>query len=264
MNQQEVIDMAHESGAYHCFHTPSGWNDGDYIVSPEELQRFALLVAAKEREECAKVCDDMARIDTNDDKWTITRTMAFRETAEAIRSKVSTVPISKGKQRVRNEQLIKSFNSIEKFNKLIGNKHSYKSVLNQLQRVHEELNETLSAIDKKNNVELLDGVCDLLVVNLGLVAKMEALGYDVFSALNEVCENNLSKFTAEQALAQHTKNHYEGLHTPVEIVYDEEYNLYGVKRVEDLKLLKPLNYVGVDLSSFTPPPPPTGELQNGK
>ncbi len=49
-----VIEMACEAGAY----SPN--NPDDYAFSVKELERFAALVAAAEREACAKVIDEMA------------------------------------------------------------------------------------------------------------------------------------------------------------------------------------------------------------
>ena len=36
------------------------WINDFWTITQEELERFAALVAAKEREECAKVCEDNA------------------------------------------------------------------------------------------------------------------------------------------------------------------------------------------------------------
>jgi hypothetical protein len=44
MNKEDIIRMAREV------------HDG-VVFMPEDLERFAALVAAHEREECAKVCD---------------------------------------------------------------------------------------------------------------------------------------------------------------------------------------------------------------
>lgn len=176
----------------------------------------------------------------------------------------------------REHQFKTAFRSVELFNKLIGTEASEKSVFNQLERVQEELTETFNAIaidmndvrdvpDKKpewhllpyhtfeQKVEFLDGVCDQLVVVIGLIAKMEALGYDVFGALNEVCDNNNSKFTKELIVSQYTQRHYEEeLDTPCNIVYNEEHKLYGVRRDVDLKLMKPINYKSVNIEKYVP------------
>jgi len=59
MTQDEIIEMARQAGMRLDKH-----NGG--FVDASELKRFAKLVAAKEREACAKVCDDLYRV------WTLT------------------------------------------------------------------------------------------------------------------------------------------------------------------------------------------------
>ena len=54
MNKEDIIRMAGGAG----FASP----DGSFITwdaSDEQLERFAALVAAAEREACAKVCEDI-------------------------------------------------------------------------------------------------------------------------------------------------------------------------------------------------------------
>jgi hypothetical protein len=54
MNREDIIRVAREAGLRLDKH-----NGG--FVDQSELLRFAALVAAAEREECAKVCDDKAK-----------------------------------------------------------------------------------------------------------------------------------------------------------------------------------------------------------
>jgi len=54
MNRDDVIRMARESS----FTENSGF-DGCFVCNPHSLERFAALVAAAEREACAKVCEDI-------------------------------------------------------------------------------------------------------------------------------------------------------------------------------------------------------------
>lgn len=61
MNQDEIIEMASEAGMVHdedddSFFSPSNLGMDVHI---NDLKRFAALVAAAEREACAKVCDDV-------------------------------------------------------------------------------------------------------------------------------------------------------------------------------------------------------------
>ena len=56
MTPDEIIRMAREAGA--DFVMRSDRTIGYEFYSDEQLERFAALVAAHEREECAKVCDE--------------------------------------------------------------------------------------------------------------------------------------------------------------------------------------------------------------
>ena len=84
MTQDEIIEMAKEAGFY--------INDELTITSPfiedicisPMLKQFAKLVAAKEREACAKVCEELAelsRISDSDSMW------EWGECASAIRAR---------------------------------------------------------------------------------------------------------------------------------------------------------------------------------
>jgi hypothetical protein len=53
MNREEIIRMAQECQFAHYYES------GDLVAMPQ-LERFAALVAAHEREACAKVCDVLA------------------------------------------------------------------------------------------------------------------------------------------------------------------------------------------------------------
>lgn len=84
MTQEEIIDMARQShlgvtlthfGCVGQFIEGSNWT--------EEIEAFAKLVAAKEREACAKVCDTT----WNGDADTYDYTEACNDCAEAIRER---------------------------------------------------------------------------------------------------------------------------------------------------------------------------------
>ena len=55
MNREDIIKLAREAG-FEVYGTDVWITDGWWL---EELERFAALVAAHEREACAKVCDGM-------------------------------------------------------------------------------------------------------------------------------------------------------------------------------------------------------------
>ena len=89
-----------------------------------------------------------------------------------------------------------SFYNIYQFNDLAGNLEDVdnKSIERQLSYIEEELTETFAAFDSGDKVELLDGACDLWVTVVGLLQKLESLGYNVKEAMQRVDENNLTKF----------------------------------------------------------------------
>ena len=80
MTRDEIIRMAREAGAK----TPRSIWPPTLAMSidfkPEQLERFAALVAAAEREACAKVCDEY------DGSWYAYRKGA-QECAAAIRAR---------------------------------------------------------------------------------------------------------------------------------------------------------------------------------
>ena len=56
MDREEIIRMAREA----CDQAPrEDWNSTAWVFGDETLERFATLVAAHERESCARLCDQM-------------------------------------------------------------------------------------------------------------------------------------------------------------------------------------------------------------
>ena len=61
MTRDDILRMAREAGATKVdAEDPQCWV-GAIAFETDELERFAALVAAAEREACAKVCDDKAK-----------------------------------------------------------------------------------------------------------------------------------------------------------------------------------------------------------
>jgi hypothetical protein len=55
MTQDEIIKMAKQAGFERLGH-----DDCDYVCYPDDIEAFAILVAEKEREACAKLCEEYA------------------------------------------------------------------------------------------------------------------------------------------------------------------------------------------------------------
>ena len=79
MTQDEIIEIARFAGG--CDITSNGWASWVGTQSTEFLERFANLVAAKEREACAKVCEEYASANTS---WT---KAAVKDCAAIIRAR---------------------------------------------------------------------------------------------------------------------------------------------------------------------------------
>ena len=77
MNRDDIIYMAREARL--C---DEDGRDSDSIVITDYLERFAKLVATSEREECAKVCENIAT-----ETYGMTNLREYGECAEAIRER---------------------------------------------------------------------------------------------------------------------------------------------------------------------------------
>ena len=89
-----------------------------------------------------------------------------------------------------------AFEQVRKFNEIAGvfEKVDEESINLQLSLCFEELEETITAFEKGDAVELLDGAVDIFVTGCGLLLKLDAMGFNVQEALVRVNANNLSKF----------------------------------------------------------------------
>jgi hypothetical protein len=57
VDRDDIIRMAREAGCK-PFRSPEHWDDVQVFATPNVLERFAALVAAAEREACAKACEE--------------------------------------------------------------------------------------------------------------------------------------------------------------------------------------------------------------
>ena len=82
MTQEDIIKLAREAGCK-PFRSPEHWDDVQVFATPNVLERFAALVAAAEREACAKVCDAVQKKNEDDGAWM----WEARNCAAAIRAR---------------------------------------------------------------------------------------------------------------------------------------------------------------------------------
>jgi hypothetical protein len=81
MNREDIIRMAREAGCIPRRH-PEYDNDIQVFATPDVLERFAALVAAAEREACAKVCEEL-RDEDGYEAWNTECAAAIRARGEA-------------------------------------------------------------------------------------------------------------------------------------------------------------------------------------
>lgn len=86
MNREDIIRMAREAG-FEVYETDVWITDGWWL---EELERFAGLVRADEREACAELCDEKVdaeyktgKVDHHEMGWTQACAIAIRARGEA-------------------------------------------------------------------------------------------------------------------------------------------------------------------------------------
>jgi len=83
MTKEEIIEMAHKSGLHIA--TDVNWMP---IIGLEYLEKFAKLVAEKEREACAKICDDrLTAYQYQIDEWAMEHIKEAKHLAKAIKSR---------------------------------------------------------------------------------------------------------------------------------------------------------------------------------
>jgi NTP pyrophosphatase (non-canonical NTP hydrolase) len=141
-----------------------------------------------------------------------------------------------------------AYDSVRKFNSIAGNLQAVTphSIAAQIDFITEERNETFDAVLQGDAIELLDGACDLFVTVAGLMQKLDAAGFDVEEALKRVCENNLSKFPV---INDYT---HEGIRPEGSEDTVSECGHVVFKRNSDGKVMKPTNFVPVNINALAP------------
>lgn len=149
------------------------------------------------------------------------------------------------------------FEDCEVFNTVAGKGqvNSKLDLLQQLNLIKEELQETIDAVESEDYVATLDGYCDIMVTTAGFGQQLANLGMNILGALEAVAENNLTKFIPignfgfEEAKATQLSFAQKGIKTVVE--QNNQVERYIIKD-ENNKIRKPLGYTSVNLTPFLP------------
>lgn len=134
---------------------------------------------------------------------------------------------------------------------ICGDKEEFwDSVQKQAKRILEEAQELYDAAVDRDIKLLIDGWVDVWFTNEFMEDQLGAIGVNTVRIKNIVCENNLTKFTTNKNYAEDCARLMEGVEVR-EVVY-EGVPHYALIRLEDNKVMKPLDYKGPKLSDAIP------------
>jgi len=158
--------------------------------------------------------------------------------------------------------IAKHYKDIVEWNKMAGNTFHHhdsldfwRAVENQTKLVLEETKETLAACEHGDPVELLDGICDILVTYSFLAELVYQAGFETDLAMRLVNQNNATKIFTTYTKAKETlealeaKGEIEGLHIEEAVVKGVP---YFTVRDGNRKIRKPIDFVSVGLTEALP------------
>ena len=142
-----------------------------------------------------------------------------------------------------------AYEQVRKFNQIAGNLNGadLDGIAHQIEFIDSELDEAWAGYQEQDMVEVVDGACDLFVTVAGLMQRLEAAGVNIEKALARVNENNLSKFPTT-----HVHENDATLQPEDTDVVFTDYGHVVYKRKHDGKVMKPTNFVSVDITSCVP------------
>lgn len=130
----------------------------------------------------------------------------------------------------------------------------YNRMAVQLKLLRDEVDETLEAIENKDNPEILKEAIDVGVVWMGMMAILRSAGFQIQRGMESVCDNNLSKIVdnledAEKSVAALDE---QGVKAYIEEVFYFGETCYAIRRAPDGKILKPHTYKKITLEGCAP------------
>lgn len=134
----------------------------------------------------------------------------------------------------------------------MGTEAYWKSLEDQMERILEEVQETIAAVKERDLTEVLDGCCDMDVVVSGFNF-LTGLPYS--EAIDRVLTNNDVKYTENYAFAVDTALFYcdKGLECEVQEVEESDGTIFfSVHRLSDNKIMKLMDHPRVSLSDLVP------------
>ena len=145
---------------------------------------------------------------------------------------------------------------VEEFNDTFGKPNNYTPVIPNDQKlldfvvnfIKEETQELEEAIENRDIVEVLDGICDLLYVAIGNATMVFGLKDKLMAAFEEVQASNMSKTCETYEIANQTIQARIPEHGPC---YTKQVgDVWVVYRKSDDKVMKSINYFRPNLKQF--------------
>ena len=145
---------------------------------------------------------------------------------------------------------------VEIFNDTFGKPNNYTPVIPKDEKlinfvidfIKEETQELGEAIDNRDIVEVLDGICDLLYVAIGNATMVFGLKDKLMAAFEEVQASNMSKTCETYEIANQTIQARIPEHGPC---YTKQVgDVWVVYRKSDDKVMKSVNYFRPNLKQF--------------
>lgn len=145
---------------------------------------------------------------------------------------------------------------VEIFNDTFGKPNNYDPVIPKDEKlinfvidfIKEETQELEEAIENRDIVEVLDGICDLLYVAIGNATMVFGLKDKLMAAFEEVQASNMSKTCETYEIANQTIQARIPEHGPC---YTKQVgDVWVVYRKSDDKVMKSINYFRPNLKQF--------------
>jgi hypothetical protein len=149
---------------------------------------------------------------------------------------------------IKDSLIFNEISGSDKEVSLLDIERQIKFTLDEAKELRDSLNHYY--LTGQNEGEIVKEALDVIVCAVGVLQKMQTLGYDITECSNIVGENNLSKYpkTQEEALKSLQDLASKGVNAYVS--YNPEYNAYVIRDTQEGKVRKPSGYQKVDSDSF--------------
>ena len=156
----------------------------------------------------------------------------------------------------QEDKYVPFVSEVETFNETFGKPNNYTPVIPRDEKlinfvvdfIKEETQELEEAIENRDIVEILDGICDLLYVAIGNATMVFGLKDKLMAAFEEVQASNMSKTCETYEVANQTIQARIPEHGPCYTKQVED--VWIVYRKSDDKVMKSIEYFRPDLKQF--------------